>query len=374
MRFHVSSRIVLIRLASMLIAVTACSRSTDSDSGPALGRVVVLNGQGETGISVLPDNGGTPVLLPFSYYDGASFSLRNDTVASAASKSKGDLLYVGDLASKRVVKVQLPAGSNPAGAAFGNGIVPGPTGGVGTVIFVALRDMGSVTRVLFRNTGGAPVVESFPGAGLCPVDVVISTTAVWGLDSNQRCSTDYATIGPSRMIPIFNMGSSDTITFGANVLSAQRAFVVGNNAYIMSAGDYFSVPSALTNVNLGTRAFTTLPLPTDYYGASLRVGANGTVYLTAAPAYPNHLALKVFAIDPAAMAFTGTRAVAQSYLRLVKIGGAEAACFAATADAAGNVYCLENGDVLARLLVFNSAGDQIRSAPAGSLAYDITLR
>jgi len=370
----VSSRIALVRLASFLLALTACSRSTRLPESPGLGQVVVLNGQGETGISVLPDAGGTPVLLSFSDFDGASFSLRNDTVASAASKSKGDLLYVGDLKSKTVVKVQMPAGSNPAGAAFGKGVVPGPTGGVGTVIFVALRDSSAVARVLFRSTGGAPVVETFIGAGLCPVDVVISSTAVWALDSNQRCFSDYATVGPSGLIPIPSMGSSDTIRFGAGVVSAQRAFVVSNHAYVMSSGDFFSVPGALTNVDLGTRTFVTLPLPTDFYGVSLRVGANGVVYVTAAPAYPNHLQLHVFAIDPATTSSTGARAGGKAYLRLIKTGGSEAACFAATADAAGNVYCLENGDVLSRLLVFNTAGDQLRSAPAGSLAYDVTLR
>lgn len=367
-----SSRIAFIRLTSLLFALTACSRSTPPDlRGP--GKVVVLNGQGETGISVLPDDGGPPVLLSFSDFDGASFSLRNDTVASAASKSRGDLLYVGSLLSKTVVKVQMPAGSNPAGAAFGNGIVFGPTGGVGTVIFVALRDSAKVARVLFRMGGGAPVVETFIGAGVCPVDVIISSTAVWALDSNQRCFSDYATLGPSRMIPIPSMGSSDTIRFLSAVVGAQRAFVVGNHAYVMSSGDFFSIPGALTKVDLATRNSIVLPLPTNRYGVSLRIGENGFAYFTDTPPYPE-IGPRVYAIDLETMTFGGVRVSGAQHLRLIKTGGAEAACFAATADAAGNVYCLENGDVLSRLLVFNPAGDQIRSAPAGSLAYDITLR
>jgi hypothetical protein len=141
----------------------------------------------------------------------------------------------------------------------------------------------------------------------------------------------------------------------------------------MSSGNYFSVPGALTKVNLSTGATTLRALPTNQYAASFRMGRDGLAYVTAFPPYPDVQA-RVYAIDPQSMAFTGTRVAAQQHLRLVKKSGGEASCFAATADELGNVYCLENGNLLSTLYVFNAAGDELRNASAGAPAFDIDLR
>lgn len=365
----------IIRMCATLFVFTVASCASDpaAPNNTPLGTVVVLNGQGETGVSVLPDEPGTPVHVPFSDFDGASFSIRNDTVISAASKAKGDLLYVADLKGRTVRKIQLPAASNPAGAQFALGPVFGLPSGAGTRLFVALRDSTFSMSVFLPADSGEPVLYRHPNAGFCPVDLVVTSGKVWYLDANQRCRTDYSIVGPSRLLPVANLGSSDTINLTADVVGAQRAIVVGNYAYVLSAGDFFSIPGALARVDLTARTSIVVPLPTNRYGVSLRVGANGFAYVTDTPAWPE-VGFRVYAINLATMGPGGPRIGDQPHLTLIKPGGAAANCYVATADANGTIYCVENGDVLSTVLVFSATGEFLRSQSAGSLAFDIALR
>jgi hypothetical protein len=337
------------------------------------GRIVVLNGQGETGVTILARAEQGLRHLSFPEFDGASFALRNDTVISAASKAKGDLLYVGILNTGKVITIQLPPGSNPAGAVFAEGPVFGLPDVPGTRIFVALRDSTRAVSVLLPADSSDPVIYRQPHAGTCPVDVVSTPTKVWYLDANQRCQSDYAILGPSRLIPPLNLGTSDTMTLLSAVVGAQRAFVVGNFAYVLSAGDFGITPGSLTKIDLTTRNSIVVPLPPNRYGVSLRIGENGHAYVTDTPAWPD-IGPRVYAIHLETMNFGGERVAGQFHLKLAKTSGGEGQCYAATADADGRVYCLENGNVVAMVVVFNPDGNEIYKRNAGSLAYDITLR
>lgn len=356
-----------------LFTFVACDRDPVAPKNTPLGRVVVLNGVGNTGVSVLPDQIGTSVHLSFSDFDGASFSMRNDTVISAASRAKGDLLYVADLKGRTVRKIQMPPVSNPAGAQFAIGPAFGLPAGAGTRLYVALRDSTYAMGVFLPADSGEPVLYRYAAAGFCPVDLVVTNSKVWYLDANTRCKTDYSIVGPSRLLPVPNLGASDTINLPATVVSAQRSFVVGNYAYVLSSGDFFSIPGALTRVDLIARTSIVVPLPTGRYGVSMRMGANGRVYVTDTPAYPE-TGFRVYAIDRGTMFLEGPRIGAEPHLHLIKRGGAAADCYVATADANGNIYCVENGDVLSTVLLFTGTGEFIGSQPAGSLAFDIALR
>jgi hypothetical protein len=206
------------------------------------------------------------------------------------------------------------------------------------------------------------------------VDLVVTESKVWYLDSNTRCRTDYSIAGPSRLLPVPNLGSSDTINLPAAVVSAQRAFVWANYAYVLSAGDFFSIPGAVTRVDLTTRTSIVVPLPTGRYGVSMRMAANGMIYVTDTPAYPE-TGSRVYAIDRGTMFLEGPRVGSEPHLHLIKPNGDPANCYAATGDYPnGNIYCVENGDLLSTVLLFSGSGLFIRSQPAGSLAFDITLR
>ena len=350
-------------------AVVSCKDPKSPMVNKPLGDVVVLNGVDPTGVTILAEPGGEPTHLSFDPFDGASFALRNDTVASTSSKGSGDLLFVADLNSRVVNEIQLPAASNPAGVQFA------PSTGLGTTtrLYVALRDAGRVAEVPLPSGSGPIVLHE--KAGVCPVDVVATPDKVWALDSNQRCASDYATLGPSRLVPLPGKGSVDTISLSIAVVGAQRAFVVGNHAYVMSSGDYAAMQGALTKVDLSTRNIIVVTLPADHYGISLRIGENGYAYVTAAPPFAVPAPPpKVYAIHLETMTFGGTRMPLAQHLRLMKRDGKEAVCFAATADVAGNVYCVENGNILSNVIVFNTAGNEVRRAAAGSLAFDIALR
>lgn len=371
MRFSVTRSFAGLVLL-ILPALGACGDfNTPTSFEP--GRIVVLNGHGETGITVLAKAEQPSRHLSFPDFDGASFALRNDTVISTASKTKGDLLYVGILATGKVITIQLPPGSNPAGAVFAEGPVPGLPAGPGTRLFVALRDSTRAVSVFIPADGGAPVMNRHPYAGTCPTDVVVTPSKVWYLDSNQRCQSDYATLGPSRLIPPAGLGASDTINLRSDVIGAWRAFVVGNFAYVLSSGDFATIPGALTRVDLTTRNSIVLPLPANRYGVNLRIGEDGYAYVTDTPAWPD-IGPRVYAIDLETMTWGGVRAEGQSHLKLTKTGGAEAQCYTATADADGRVYCVENGNVFAVAIIFDPTGNETFKRLAGSLAFDIALR
>lgn len=360
-------------LPALALLALACDGTTDPEGPAPVRGFVVLNGFGQQGVTLVPDTGSSTSRIDFgASFDGGSMTVRSDTVLSTSSRSGGDQLYVASLPSGSLLRVQMPAGSNPAGAAF--------VGQNNVAIAVALRDSQSVALVA-SPVAASPNLTFLRNAGTCPSAVARYGNAYWVFDSNQLCRTNYAIQGPARLIRITDAGARDTLVLG-NGRGGGSITIVGSTAYVTTAGEVnFSTNTLVQSgtvfrVNLDTRTIiSTLPMPQGTYGAALRVGGNGRLYVTAygnIQSYPS----RVFAIDPSTMAFAGPFATGAQNLNLVKTGGATPNCGGgATADDAGRVYCVENGaGSVATMLVFDAAGQQLRTVAVGQGAVDIALR
>ncbi|MBC7790099.1 MAG: hypothetical protein H7Z74_09140 [Anaerolineae bacterium] len=355
------------------IVVLACSDSTLPFEPPVLQPgALILNGVGETGVTFVPSSGAPNSHIDFgASFDGATFTVLDNIVLSTSSSLKGDQLYVADLSNGSLQRVQLPAASNPAGATF---LLSGADGARNFA--VALRNSGSIARVEMR--AGLPAgVTTVANAGLCPSDVFFAISALWSVDANVMCSTDYAVAGPGRLIRVPQLVSDlgrDTIPLGPAIISPLRAFAIGNFAYVLSSGA-FVVPAAVVKLDLMARSVVaTRIFPQGAFGATMALGANGMLYVTAATGFNPYLP-KVYAIDPLTLTFQGPFAPSGSHRLLTTASGAEQPkCDAATGDAGGRIYCIDNGEVLAVLNVFAANGAFVRSHPAGTLAFDVTVR
>lgn len=360
-------------IVAVLTVTFACSDGTRPVQRPeAEPGAVVLNGVGETGVTLVPDSGTSNSHIDFgASFDGATFTMLDGIVLSTSSSLKGDQLYVADLSNGSLRRVQMPAASNPAGAAF---LLSGSDG---TQNFaVALRNSSSIARVQLRagSPGGITLVGN---AGLCPSDVFFASNALWSVDANVMCASDYSVVGPGRLIRIPQLVTDlgrDTIALGSDVISPLRAFVIGNFAYVLSSGA-FVAPAAVVKVDLAARTVVaTLVFPQGAFGATMALGANGILYVTAATGFNPYLP-KMYAIDPATLTFQGPFALGGQHRLLTADGGGEQPkCDAATGNSGGRIYCVDNGEVLAVLHVFAADGTFVRSAPAGTLAFDVAVR
>lgn len=365
-----------------VIAVAGCSDSTGPGDGPRpVSGIVVLNASQNTGLTLRSINGADSSFLAFtpsSAFDGGSITVQGDTVLSTSSKAKGDQLWLATLGNGGLVRIQLPALSNPAGAAF----VDRPEGRIA----VALRDSQAVAIV--RTTAGTPQVTMLRDAGTCPVDVAAHGSDVWVVDSRARCRTDYVVEGPARLIRIRASSTArDTVALPAAQRGSSAAVVVvGDVAYVATGGEadfsnwpntVFTTPGMITRVDLATRQVgASRALPTGTYGAGLKVGANGRLYVTAYTA-TSFATQAVYSLDPQTLAFVGPFAAGSQALALAKSGGAAANCGAATADDDGNVYCLETDFGAAgatTVHVFGPGGAWLRSMQAGQYGADLVLR
>jgi len=363
----------ILAFVSVLIVILACNDGTSPVQRPAIEPgAIVLNGVGQTGVTFVPDSGATNSHIDFgSSFDGATFTVLDGIVLSTSSSLRGDQLYVADLSDGTLQRVQLPAASNPAGAAF---LLTGADGARNFA--VALRNSSSIARVQLR-AGSSASVTLVGNAGLCPSDVFLASNALWSVDANVRCASDYGVVGPGRLIRIPQLDSDvgrDTIALGAVAISPLRAFVIGNFAYVLSSGA-FVAPAAVTRVDLAARTVTgSLVFPQGTFGATMALGANGLLYVTAAIGFSPYLP-KVYVIDPSTLGFQGPFSLAGSHRLLTTAGGGEQGkCDAATGDSRGRIYCIDNGEVLAVLNVFGANGAFVRSAPAGTLAFDVTVQ
>ncbi len=363
----------ILAFVFVLVVSLACNDGTSPVQRPAVeAGAIVLNGVGETGVTFVSDSGAPNSHIDFGgSFDGATFTVLDGTVLSTSSSLKGDQLYIADLSDGTLRRVQLPAASNPAGAAF---LLTGADGSRNFA--VALRNSRSIARVQLR-AGFSDNVTVIGNAGECPSDVFFAGNALWSVDANVRCASDFGVVGPGRLIRIPQLVSDlgrDTIELGASAVSPLRAFVVGNFAYVLSSGA-FVAPAAVTKVDLTARSVIgTLLFPQGAFGATMALGADGLLYVTAAIGFNPYLP-KVYAIDPATLTFQGPFSPAGSHRLLTTAGGGEQAkCDAATADSRGRIYCVDNGEVLAVLNVFAVNGTFVRSAPAGTLAFDVTVQ
>ena len=368
------------RLLALSLAFTAAAGCTDDDIGPRVPApprgVVVLNGFGEPGITLLGDTGTASTHVEFEPFDGASFALDGDTVLATSSKWAGGLLYVADARTGDFASIQLPVNSNPANARF----VEQP--GLGRVAAVALRDSNAVALVKVAGDGAGSYTR-VRDAGQCPTDVFRAAAALYVVASNERCASDYLSLGAAYVVRIPDSGPTqrETIPLGTPARGAGSAIVLGDTAYVFtigltSFGGNVPAPPAVSRFDLRTRQIiNSLPITGAVIGNVMRLGADGRLYV-AAYTTSDFAQQRVFALDPRTLEFRGEREAGKDYLRLQKSGGGGAPnCAAATADARGNVYCVETTTTGAStLLVFAPNGTQLRSAPAGLGGIDIALR
>ncbi|MDQ6829772.1 MAG: hypothetical protein M3081_13005 [Gemmatimonadota bacterium] len=366
-------RINCLALAAS-IALAGCKDSTGTVT-PGATRILVLNTFGQTGVTKLSVDALAPTHIDFgSAFDGATFTAANDSVLSASSSFSGDQLYIADLNTQTLNKYQLPAGSNPAGAAFVPNGIPGATNGR---YIAALRNSGKLAQVKVQ-TGAAAVVTSIAGAGLCPTDVAFYNGSAWVSDANQRCASDFAVQGPGRILRVSLADATrDTILLGAAAVAPQRIIIVEQFAYVLSSGDFFSVSGAVAKANVATKqALSIVSLPTGVYGVTMTKGEDGLLYVSGAPNPPvgGLYSPRVYVIDPTTMTTVPPYSGTDHFRPLAKQDGTLARCSAATADATGRIYCVENGLTTSTLLLFTSSGTFISSAPSGTIASDIALR
>ena len=143
-------RVVRAVLAVGVVAISACGTDNPVDVTPQPPKgIVVLDGFIQPGLTLLSDTGAQSARIIFgatTEFDAGGFSLVRDTVLSVSSRAAGDLLYVADIASRAVRRIQLPPASNPSRARLLVG-----SGGQ-SLIGVALRDSASVALVSVRGT------------------------------------------------------------------------------------------------------------------------------------------------------------------------------------------------------------------------------
>ncbi|MCC6430405.1 MAG: hypothetical protein IT354_05815, partial [Gemmatimonadaceae bacterium] len=105
-------------LSTLLVSACGDDGVVNTPPRPAQG-LVVLDGFIQPGLTLVADSGSSSSRLTFgpsTEFDGGGFTLERDTVLAVSSRAAGDLLYLADLTSGTVKRVQLPAGSNPAKA------------------------------------------------------------------------------------------------------------------------------------------------------------------------------------------------------------------------------------------------------------------
>lgn len=367
-------------LPLLALALAGCSDSTGPGNGatPARG-LVVLNGSQSTGLTLRDFDGSDSTFVAFSpstAFDGGSIAIANDTVLSTSSKAKGDQLWLATLGNGAVRRIQLPALSNPAGAAF-------VTRAEGRIA-VALRDSQAVALV---TTGASPVVSLIRAVGLCPADVAGYRSDVWVVDANANCRSDYAVQGAARLVRLRG-GSSvrDTIPLPSGQRGSSASLLLDESvAYVVTGGvaDFsnwpnttFTTPGMVSRVDLTTQTVTaSRALPAGTYGAGLKRGANGRLYVTAYTA-TDFSTQAVFAMDPTSLAFVGPFAAGAQSLALVREGAAQS-CSGATADAQGNLYCMETDFAAAgatTIHVFGPTGTFQRSMAVGQYGADLAIR
>ena len=373
-----ASRRLLPFLAATLLAAAACSDSIGPVVRHAPKGVAVLNGSGQTGITLADSIGAGATFLPFTgQFDGAAFAIERDTALATSSALAGDLLWVADLGAAHVQTFQMPAASDPSAASFLHG--------VGGVSFgVTLRAAGSLALVSQPNAA-TPTVRVV-SAGRCPTDVFDYAGSFFVADANADCA-NFSADGVARLIRFSSDGAAhDTIGLATGAVGTSATVVVsGRYAYVATDGDAdfstfpytFRSPGVVTKVDMTEKQVVgSVALPVPSYGATMHLGADGKLYVVAYTA-TDASRQDVFAIAPATMTFTGPRATDSDALDLRITGTTSPSCTVATADALGRIYCVtvDYGSAGASTLyVFNADGSLLRQFAVGQYAVDLALR
>lgn len=363
-------------VCSVLVLLAACKDASLSPLAftPNKG-TVVLNGFGQQGVTLVPDTGTSSsfVSLPASF-DGAALRIMNDTAVTTSSKGGGDLLHVIDLATGAKKSVQMPAASNPGGAAL---IVGRPEANIA----VALRDSQAVAFV--TNLGSAtPTVTLRRNIGQCPVDVAQFDTDLYVLDANQNCRTNFSTVGPSRLLIVrFASAAIDTIPLGATVIGASNMQVRGSSLYIGGFGQVnfgtgvVSQQGTVVKFDLEVRSIVqTVNLPTGSFGTVVAPGRDAFVYAFVygdAAFFPG----RVVRMDTTALGSVGPYINSGSYARLLAPDSSAANCASIGVDSRGRLYCpIVQAAGVSKLYVYNSNYLLIRTINVGQGAVAVQAR
>jgi len=363
---------------STTVAMAGCADSvTNTGPQPASG-MVVLDGYIQPGLTLVADTGNTTSRIALgsgAEFDASDFSLERDTVLSASSRGAGDLLYIADLKTGSMRKVQMPAKSNPSRARLLRSTVGE------SLIGVALRDSSAIAFVSIRGTA-TPVITRLANAGTCPVDMFQYDNATWVVDANANCRVNYSSLGDVRLIRIAANGASrDTIVLTGMRGSGANAVVDGDVAYIAAGGeaDFAGFPYVLrasgrvAKVDLrNRRILSQRVMPTGSYGAGAKLGGDGFLYMSLykdLTSFDNGI-VKLRADDLSFVSGAST-----PWLSLTAANGSATTCGSATADALGRVHCIVNGvGSTTSLLVFDAAGREVRRVSAGQGGVDLALR
>jgi hypothetical protein len=371
-------RRALLALAT-LSSLAGCGSDSITSSTPQPPRgIVVLDGFIQPGLTFLADTGTASTKLALgapTEFDAGGFVLERDTVLAVSSRGAGDLLYVADVKTATFRKLQLPTRSNPARAR----LFKGSNGQ--TLIAAALRDSSAIALVSVAGAA-TPTITRISSAGACPTDMFQYDNATWIVDANSNCRTNYAVQGDVRLIRVPTTGTTrDTLVLTGVRGSGASAIVSGDVAYVSGGGDAsfaafpytLNASGAIAKVDLrNRRVITTRTMPAGSYGAGLKLGLDGFLYVSAyqdLSTFTNRIAK--LRTDDLSFVSAGTT----SWLSLTNATGATVTCGSGQADALGRLHCLVNGTgSVTSLVVFNPQGVEIRRVGAGQGGVDLALR
>jgi hypothetical protein len=361
------------------IALAACGSDNPVATTPQPPRgIIVLDGFIQPGFTFLSDTGSTSTKLPLASsteFDGGDFTAQNDTLLAVSSRGAGDLLYVTDVRTNTVRRLQLPARSNPSRAR----LFRGSNGQA--LIAAALRDSSAIALVSVAGSA-TPTITRLTNAGLCPTDMFQYDNATWVVDANANCRTNYVVQGDVRLIRIPASGTTrDTLVLAGVRGSGASAVMSGDVAYVSAGGDanFASFPYALlasgavAKIDLRNRRVqVTRPMPTGTYGAGMKLGLDGFLYVSL---YENlsTFANRIVRIRAEDLSFASNGAAA--WLDLKNASGASVSCGSGQADQLGRLHCLVNGTgSVTSLVVFSPGFVETRRVAAGQGGVDLALR
>ena len=366
-------------LLSAALSVSACGSDEIVSTTPrAAAGIVVLDGFIQPGVTLIADSGSATTRIAFASsteFDAGGFSLLRDTILAVSSRAAGDLLYIADVRSGTMRRLQLPVKSNPSRAR----LLQGANGQ--SLIGVALRDSNAIALVSVAGAG-APTITRIANAGTCPTDMFQFDNATWVVDANANCKVNYAVQGDVRLIRIPTNGSArDTLIMTGARGSSAGAIVDGDVAYVTAGGEagFASFPYTLlasgrvTKVDLkNRRVITQRAMPTHTYGAGAKLGADGFLYLSL---YEDLSSFRSRVVKLRADDLSIVSGPVASWLALIGANGAETTCGSATADALGRIHCIVNGTgSVTSLVFFDPAGRELRRVAAGQGGVDLALR
>jgi len=372
-----------LAISAAALAFVACGEDGALDSTPQPPRgIIVMDGFIQPGLTLLADSGSSTTRVIFgapTEFDAGGFLVERDTVLATSSRSAGDGLFIADVKTGTVRRVQLPARSNPARAR----LLRGSNGAA--LIGVALRDSSAIALVSVSGSNAATSTR-IANAGLCPTDLFQYDNATWIADANANCRSNYALVGDVRLIRIPNTGTTrDTIVITGMRGSGAGVIVIGDVAYVSADGDanFSSFPFVLNSsgsiarVDLRNKRVVQLKaMPTGTYGGSAKLGLDGFLYVSLSQDLVNFRSriIKVRTDDLGFVAGVPAAATT-SWLSLTTIAGVDVPCGSGQADALGRVHCISNGAASATsLLVFDAAGREVRRVAAGQGGVDLGLR